>query len=39
LGAEHDVERFGNGRDATFDDWLRLRARTSEGLSARTYVL
>ena len=39
LGAEHDVERFRNGRHATLDDWLRQRARTSEGLSARTYVI
>ena len=33
------MERFGNGRHATLDDWLRQRARTSEGLSARTYVI
>lgn len=39
LGAEHDVERFGNGRHTTLDDWLRGRARTGEGLSARTYVI
>ncbi len=39
LRAEHDVERFGNGRHATLDDGLRKQARTSEGLSARTYVV
>ena len=39
LGAEHDVERFNNGRHTTLDDWLRDRARTREGLSSRTYVI
>lgn len=39
LKAEHDVDRFSNGRHTTLDDWLRQRARTSEGLSARTYVI
>lgn len=33
------MERFGNGRHATLDEWLRQRTRTSEGLSARTYVI
>jgi GNAT superfamily N-acetyltransferase len=39
LGPRHDVERFANGRHASLDDWLRRRARASEGLSARTYVI
>ena len=38
LTPEHDVEAFANGRHASLDEWLRQRARTSEGLSARTYV-
>jgi GNAT superfamily N-acetyltransferase len=28
-----------SGKHASLDDWLRERARTSEGLSARTYVI
>ena len=39
LGPQHDVERFANGRHASLDAWLRHRARASEGLSARTYVV
>lgn len=35
----HDLTRFSNGRHALLDDWLRERARPSEGLSARTYVV
>jgi GNAT superfamily N-acetyltransferase len=38
LGPQHDVEHFANGRHTSLDDWLRRRARASEGLSARTYV-
>jgi GNAT superfamily N-acetyltransferase len=38
LGARHDVSRFANGVHASLDQWLRERARSSEGLSARTYV-
>ena len=39
LGPQHDVERFANGRHGSLDDSLRHRARDSEGLSARTYVI
>jgi GNAT superfamily N-acetyltransferase len=37
--ARHDVSRFSNGAHPSLDEWLRERARTSEGLSARTYVV
>jgi GNAT superfamily N-acetyltransferase len=33
IAGRHDVSRFSNGQ------WLRERARSSEGLSARTYVV
>jgi GNAT superfamily N-acetyltransferase len=39
LAAEHDVSHFSNGVHASLDQWLRERARLSEGLSARTYVV
>lgn len=39
LSAQHDLSGFGNGRHPTLDQWLRDRALTSEGLSARTYVV
>ena len=39
LTAQHDVSRFENGKHPTLDQWLRDRALTSEGLSARTYVV
>jgi GNAT superfamily N-acetyltransferase len=39
LGPEHDLESFDNGRHASLDEWPRLHARASEGLSARTYVV
>jgi GNAT superfamily N-acetyltransferase len=39
LAAEHDLTRFSNGIHPSIDEWLRERARTSEGLSARTYVV
>jgi GNAT superfamily N-acetyltransferase len=39
LGPRHDVSRFVNGIHPSLDQWLRERARSSEGLSARTYVL
>lgn len=39
LGPKHDVSRFSNGVHPSLDQWLRERARTSEGLSARTYVV
>ncbi|MBS0503397.1 MAG: GNAT family N-acetyltransferase [Proteobacteria bacterium] len=38
LRAEHDAEPFASGHE-TLDSWLKERARTSEGLSARTYVI
>lgn len=38
VGPQHEIEAFSNGRYASLDDWLRQRARSSEGLSARTYV-
>jgi GNAT superfamily N-acetyltransferase len=39
LAARHDVSRFSNGVHPSLDQWLRERARFSEGLSARTYVV
>lgn len=39
LRSHHDLTRFTNGRHASLDDWLKDRARLSEGWSARTYVL
>jgi GNAT superfamily N-acetyltransferase len=39
LSAEHDVSRFTNSVHPSLDQWLRERARSSEGLSARTYVI
>ena len=39
LGARHDLSRFANGVHSSLDHWLRERARESEGLSARSYVL
>jgi GNAT superfamily N-acetyltransferase len=39
LNARHDVSRFANGIHPSLDQWLRERARSSEGLSARTYVV
>jgi len=39
LAAGHDVSRFANGVHSSLDQWLRERARASEGLSARTYVV
>jgi len=39
LSPEHDVSRFSNGVHPSLDQWLRERARSSEGLSARTYVV
>ena len=39
LSARHDVSRFKNGIHPSLDRWLRERARSSEGLSARTYVV
>jgi len=38
LGPQHEIAAFSNGRHASLDEWLRQRARASEGLSARTYV-
>jgi len=37
LTVRHEVSRFFNGVHPSLDQWLR--ARSSEGLSARTYVL
>jgi GNAT superfamily N-acetyltransferase len=39
LAAEHDLSQFSNGIHPSIDEWLRERARLSEGLSARTYVV
>ena len=39
LNARHDLSRFTNGVHLSLDQWLRERARSSEGLSARTYVV
>jgi GNAT superfamily N-acetyltransferase len=39
LAARHDVSRFSNGIHSSLDERLRERARSSEGLSARTYVV
>lgn len=39
LNAYHDASQFQNGKHPSLDSWLRDRARTSEGLSARTYVV
>ena len=39
LTAAHDVAGFSNGSHPVLDDWLREKALTSEGLSARTYVV
>jgi GNAT superfamily N-acetyltransferase len=38
LAVTHDVSRFSNGLHPSLDLWLRERAFSSEGLSARTYV-
>jgi len=38
LAATHDISRFSNGIHPSLDQWPRERARSSEGLSARTYV-
>jgi GNAT superfamily N-acetyltransferase len=39
LAARHDVFRFSNGVHPSLDQWLRERAHSSEGFSARTYVV
>jgi GNAT superfamily N-acetyltransferase len=39
VAARHDVSRFSNGVHPPLDQRLRERARSSEGLSARTYVV
>ena len=39
LSARHDISRFANGVHPSLDGWLRERARSSEGFSARTYVV
>jgi GNAT superfamily N-acetyltransferase len=39
LSARHNVSRFANGVHPSLDQWLRERARLSEGFSARTYVV
>jgi GNAT superfamily N-acetyltransferase len=39
LSAGHELSSFQNGKHASLDEWLRNRARTSEGMSARTYVV
>jgi GNAT superfamily N-acetyltransferase len=39
LNAKHDVSRFANGKHPSLDEWLKDRARASEGLSSRTYVI
>jgi GNAT superfamily N-acetyltransferase len=39
LAPRHDVSQFSNGVHPSLDRWLHERARSSEGLSARTYVV
>ena len=39
LGPQHEVAAFRNGRHPSLDEWLQNRAGSSEGLSARTYVI
>ncbi len=39
LTVEHDVSGFANGKYSVLDLWLKRRALSSEGLSARTYVI
>ena len=39
LDSHHDLSRFQNGKHPSLNDWLRDRALTSKGLSARTYVI
>ena len=39
LRAGHDADAFTSGSHEALDTWLRERALTSEGLSARTYVV
>ena len=39
IAGRHDVSRFSNGVHSSLDQWLRERARSSEGLSVRTYVV
>lgn len=39
LDPRHDLSHFANGVHSALDEWLRERARTSEGRSARTYVV
>jgi len=39
LAPRHHISQFFNGVHPSLDQWLRQRARSSEGLSARTYVL
>jgi len=39
LAARHDVLRFTNRIHPLLDQWLRERARSSEAVSARTYVI
>ena len=36
LASRHDLSRFSNDLHPSLDQWLRERARLSEGLSART---
>lgn len=38
LSPAHDLTKFDNGKHPSLDEWLCKRARSSEGLSARTYV-
>lgn len=39
IEASHELGRFTNGTHLSLDEWLRERARASEGLSARVYVV
>jgi hypothetical protein len=39
LSTHHDVSASENGTHPFLDQWLKERARQSEGLSARTYVV
>jgi GNAT superfamily N-acetyltransferase len=39
IGSHHDLSQFTNGAHPSLDQWLRHRARLSEGFSARSYVV
>lgn len=39
LAARRNISHFTNGIHSSLDQWLRERGRSSEALSARTYVI